>query len=111
MQARQVSILDGSTFVVSDSTGDIAARPDEPASAQSAPPPPPPAEAQWHVAENGQTKGPFGSGDLSRMAREGTLTRDSLVWTAGQDGWTKAGEVSALASVFAQVPPPPPPAG
>ncbi|MET0495840.1 MAG: glycogen debranching N-terminal domain-containing protein [Actinoplanes sp.] len=31
MQARQVSILEGSTFVVSDPAGEIAARPDEPA--------------------------------------------------------------------------------
>ncbi len=31
VQARQVSILEGSTFVVSDRTGDIAARQDEPA--------------------------------------------------------------------------------
>ena len=32
MQARQVSILEGSTFVVSDPAGEIAARPDEPVS-------------------------------------------------------------------------------
>lgn len=31
MQKQQVSILEGSTFVVSDSTGDVDARPDEPA--------------------------------------------------------------------------------
>ena len=80
-----------------------------PPPAQAAPPPPPPAEAQWHVAENGQTKGPFGARDLERMAREGTFTRDTHVWTAGQDGWKRAAEVAALASVFAQVPPPPPP--
>lgn len=31
MQAKQVSILEGSTFVVSDQMGDIHVRPDEPA--------------------------------------------------------------------------------
>jgi membrane protease subunit (stomatin/prohibitin family) len=80
----------------------------QPAQAAPPPPPPPPAEAQWHVAENGQTKGPFGSADLARMAREGTFSRDSHVWTPGQEGWRKAGEVGALGPVFAQVPPPPP---
>ncbi len=80
-----------------------------PSHAAPPPPPPPPAEAQWHVAENGATKGPFGPGDLARMAREGTLTRDHHVWTPGQDGWKRAGEVGALAAVFGQVPPPPPP--
>ena len=93
--------------------GPWGARSSEPAPGQAAPspPPPPPADTQWHVADKGQTKGPFGSTDLSKMAREGTLTRDSLVWTAGQDGWKKAGDVPGLSSVFAQVPPPPPVAG
>ncbi|MCE8472083.1 SPFH domain-containing protein, partial [Rhodovulum sulfidophilum] len=38
-------------------TGPWGARP-EPAAAP-APPPPPPAEHVWHIAENGQTSGPF----------------------------------------------------
>jgi membrane protease subunit (stomatin/prohibitin family) len=82
----------------------------QPAPPQTAPPPPPPpmAEPQWHLAENGQTKGPFSSRDLERLAREGTFSRDTHVWTAGQDGWKRAGEIIALADVFAQVPPPPP---
>lgn len=90
--------------------GQAPAAPQAPA-AQPAPPPPPPppSEAQWHVAENGQTKGPFGARDLERMAREGAFSRESHVWTPGQDGWKRAGEVGALAAVFAQVPPPPPP--
>ncbi|TNC52058.1 SPFH domain-containing protein [Rubellimicrobium rubrum] len=79
---------------------------------QAVPPPPPPvAEPQWHIAENGQTKGPFSARDLQRMAQDGTLTRDTHVWTAGQEGWKRAGEVTALAPVFPQVPPPPPLAG
>lgn len=75
------------------------------------PPPPPPAEPQWHLAENGQTQGPFAGQQLRDLAAQGRLTRDSLVWTAGQDGWKKAGEVPGLANLFAMVPPPPPPAG
>lgn len=83
----------------------------QPAAAPAAavPPPPPPAEPQWHLAENGQTQGPFGAAQLRDLAARGRLTRDSLVWTAGQDGWRKAGEVGALAAVLATVPPPPPP--
>jgi len=74
---------------------------------QAAPPPPP--AAAWHIAEGGQTKGPFDAAALGRMAAQGTLTRATLVWTAGQEGWKPAGEVAALAPLFAQVPPPPPP--
>lgn len=42
------------------------------------------------------------------MASEGDLTRDTYVWTAGQDGWKKAGDVQELAQLFTILPPPPP---
>ena len=74
-------------------------------------PPPPPVEHVWHIAENGATKGPFSKARLGRMATEGELTRETLVWTAGQDGWLPAGEVMELAQLFTILPPPPPPAG
>lgn len=72
-------------------------------------PPPAPAEPVWHIAEKGETKGPFSRASLGRMAAEGALARDTLVWTAGQDGWKKASELSALATLFTILPPPPPP--
>jgi membrane protease subunit (stomatin/prohibitin family) len=74
------------------------------------PPPPPPAEHVWHIAENGQTTGPFSKARLGRMVSDGTFTRDTLVWTAGQDGWKAANEVAELAQLFTVMPPPPPPA-
>ncbi|MFC3615426.1 SPFH domain-containing protein [Lutimaribacter marinistellae] len=76
--------------------------------AHMAPPPPPPVEHVWHIAENGQTSGPFSKARLGRMASEGALTRETYVWTAGQDGWKKAGEVQELAQLFTILPPPPP---
>ncbi|MDU8909846.1 SPFH domain-containing protein [Aestuariicoccus sp. MJ-SS9] len=75
----------------------------------AAAPPPPPVEHVWHIAENGETKGPFSKATLGRMAATGDLTRDSYVWTAGQDGWLPAGEVRELAQLFTVLPPPPPP--
>jgi hypothetical protein len=72
-------------------------------------PPPPPVEHVWHIAENGATKGPFSKAALGRMATDGGLTRETLVWTAGQDGWKPAGEVTELAQLFTILPPPPPP--
>ena len=79
-----------------------------PAAAQPAPPPPPPVEHVWHIAENGKTTGPFSKAALGRMASEGTLSRSTHVWTAGQDGWMEAGEVIELAQLFTIMPPPPP---
>jgi len=71
-------------------------------------PPPPPVEHVWHVAENGQTKGPFSKADIGRMASDGSLTRQSHVWTPGQDGWMRAEDVMELAQLFTVLPPPPP---
>jgi len=72
-------------------------------------PPPPPVERVWHIAENGQTRGPYSRAALGRMAAAGDLVRASLVWTAGQDGWMQADDVAELAQLFTVLPPPPPP--
>jgi len=89
--------------------GPWGARP-APAAATPVPPPPPP-EHVWHIAENGQTTGPFSRATMGRMAQEGRLTRQSHVWTQGQDGWLRAEDVPELAQLFTVLPPPPPPAG
>jgi membrane protease subunit (stomatin/prohibitin family) len=78
----------------------------QPAGAAS--PPPPPVEHVWHVAESGQTRGPFSKATMGRMATEGALTRESYVWTPGQDGWMRAEDVAELAQLFTVLPPPPP---
>ena len=80
-----------------------------PAAAAPPPPPPPPVEAVYHIAENGQTSGPFSLADLGRMKTQGTFSRETLVWSPGMSGWTAAGEVDALARLFTIAPPPPPP--
>ncbi len=79
-----------------------------PAAPQPPAPPPPPVEHVWHIAENGQTRGPYSRAAMGRMVQEGTLTREAHVWTAGQDGWKTADEVQELAQLFTVMPPPPP---
>ncbi|NHQ73804.1 SPFH domain-containing protein [Roseovarius gahaiensis] len=76
--------------------------------ADQAAPPPPPVEHVWHIAEGGETKGPFSKAAMGRMASDGNLTRDTYVWTAGQDGWLRAEDVAELAQLFTVLPPPPP---
>ncbi|MBO6789647.1 MAG: SPFH domain-containing protein [Dinoroseobacter sp.] len=78
------------------------------APAAAAPPPPPPVEHVWHIAVDGETSGPFSKAKLGRMVTEGSLTRETFVWTAGQDGWQKAEDVAELAQLFTVLPPPPP---
>ncbi|MEP6018043.1 MAG: SPFH domain-containing protein [Paracoccaceae bacterium] len=72
-------------------------------------PPPLPVEHVWHVAVNGETKGPYSKAQMGRMAQVGELTRESHVWTQGQDGWLRAEDVRELAQLFTILPPPPPP--
>lgn len=79
-----------------------------PAAMAPPPPPPPPVEKVWHIAENGQTRGPYSRAAMGRMVSDGSLKRDSLVWTAGQDGWQAARDVADLATLFTILPPPPP---
>ena len=72
-------------------------------------PPPPPVEHVWHIAENGKTKGPFSKAELGQMVAEKKLSRETYVWTPGQDGWKTAEEITELAQLFTIAPPPPPP--
>ena len=91
--------------------GPWGARPAAPQPAAAAPPPPPPpppVEHVWHIAENGATQGPFSKARLGRMVTEGGLTRETYVWTQGQDGWKRAEDVDELAQLFTVMPPPPP---
>lgn len=76
---------------------------------QAATPPQLPNATVYHVALNGQQQGPFDRATLQGLVQQGTLTRETLVWTAGMTGWTAAGDVTDLASLFAAVPPPLPP--
>ena len=69
-------------------------------------PPPPPVEHVWHIADNGKTTGPFSKAKLGRMVADGDLSRETYVWTPGQDGWQKAEDVMELAQLFTILPPP-----
>ncbi len=79
-----------------------------PAAAAPPPPPQPSPDTVWHIAKDGATTGPFSTASMGRMVGDGSLTRDSMVWTPGQDGWIKAGDVTPLARLFTIQPPPPP---
>ncbi len=72
-------------------------------------PPPIPGAATYFVAVGGQQTGPFDLQTLAAQATAGRLTAQTLVWTQGMAQWTPAGQVPALASILANVPPPLPP--
>ncbi|MEE9387901.1 MAG: SPFH domain-containing protein [Paracoccaceae bacterium] len=70
--------------------------------------PPPPVEKVWHMANSGETTGPYSKAELGRMAIDSKLARETYVWTPGQDGWLKAEDVIELAQLFTVMPPPSP---
>ena len=72
-------------------------------------PPPIPGAAAYFLAVGGQRTGPFEMQALASQAAAGTLTAQTLVWTQGMAQWTPAGQVPALAQIFAGMPPPLPP--
>ena len=68
-----------------------------------APPPLPP--LSWHIAENGQSVGPFTPAQLAQAAAAGRVGPDTPVWSPGMPSWAAASQVPQLAGLF---PPPPP---
>ncbi|MEM7164055.1 MAG: SPFH domain-containing protein [Planctomycetota bacterium] len=74
----------------------------------AAPVPPAPPVQTWHIAQNGQTLGPFTHAQVMEMIGHGKVGATTLLWSAGMDTWTPAGSVAQFASLLAAPPPPPP---
>ncbi len=76
---------------------------------QMATPPPPPPMVQLYASINGQQQGPFPIATLQQMVAQNQITKDTLVWKQGMQGWTAAGQVPETSGLFGAMPPPPPP--
>ncbi|MBN1567762.1 MAG: SPFH domain-containing protein [Acidobacteria bacterium] len=81
----------------------------QPAAASPGTPPPIPGAATYFAAIEGKQTGPFDMQTLASQAASGRLTQQTLVWTQGMTQWTPAGQIPALAGIFASIPPPLPP--
>ena len=81
----------------------------QPANSGGGAPPPLPQTSAFYVAINNAQQGPFDANALAQKAREGALTRQTLVWKQGMAAWSPAETVPDLAQLFAAVPPPLPP--
>jgi membrane protease subunit (stomatin/prohibitin family) len=73
------------------------------------PPPLPGGTASYFIAINNSQAGPFDWPALMGKAREGALTRQTLVWKQGMTTWVAAETVPELQGLFLEVPPPLPP--
>jgi hypothetical protein len=68
-----------------------------------------PGSATFFMAVNNTQAGSFDMATLAAKAREGALTRNTLVWKQGMSSWVAAETVPELQPLFAAVPPPLPP--
>jgi membrane protease subunit (stomatin/prohibitin family) len=79
------------------------------AGASASGPPPLPGGAAFYLGIGGKREGPFDLDALAAKAREGALTRETLVWKNGLANWIAAGTVPELEKILAALPPPLPP--
>ncbi len=63
---------------------------------------------QWYMAIGGHQVGPVGLDEIVTSIKAGTITGDTLVFTAGMSNWTAARDVPQLASYFGAAAPPAP---
>jgi len=75
----------------------------------SSAPPPLPKQKSFHIAINGQSKGPLPLAQLKPFVDDGSMNRETLVWSEGMADWQKAGSVEDVKDLFSATPPPLPP--
>ncbi|MBL0722090.1 MAG: SPFH domain-containing protein [Sulfurovum sp.] len=73
-------------------------------STPSMPPPPIPQSILYHIARDGVAEGPYPVSAIIEYINNGTVMRDTLVWSEDMDGWIEAGVV--FSDNFRQTPPP-----
>jgi len=97
------AIAMGMGFAMANKLGATLNAPPE-AEAQSGPPPVP-EEALYYLVVDGKRAGPYELEELKEQAENGSLRRDSLVWTNGMAEWQIASEVDAVSEVLKHIPP------
>lgn len=51
---------------------------------------------RWHIARNGERRGPLSDVELVWLAGDGAIGPDDLVWRPGYLAWTPAGKIAGL---------------
>ncbi|MDG2282047.1 MAG: SPFH domain-containing protein [Longimicrobiales bacterium] len=69
-------------------------------------PPPIPQDPKYFAAIDGQQAGPFNAIAIKAHIADGSVTKETLVWSEGMAEWTAAGAVDAIARLFPATPPP-----
>jgi GYF domain 2 len=60
----------------------------------------------WYLDRDHTQRGPVGEDEFVRLIRQGAITRETQMWTAGMGEWRMAGQVPNVAGLFAGPPAP-----
>ncbi len=98
----------GIGFAMANQMGKVMAAPQEPLHAAPSPPPLPLEEAdcKYYVGKNGKQAGPFDKDAIIAYMRKGAITKETLMWKQGMEGWTMAGHFNEFEAVLKTAPPP-----
>ena len=73
-------------------------------------PQPPAPQRLFYVVLDGKQAGPFSTAELTQLAGQGSIRKDTLVWKQGMPMWQNAGAVPEISSFIPPAPPPGKPA-
>jgi GYF domain 2 len=54
----------------------------------------------WYLDRDHTQRGPVGEDEFVRLIRQGAITRETQMWTAGMGEWRMAGQVASVSALF-----------
>jgi hypothetical protein len=54
----------------------------------------------WYLDRDHTQRGPVGDDEFVRLVRQGAITRETMMWTAGMSEWRAAGQVASVVPLF-----------
>lgn len=97
----------GIGFAMANQMGKMLPGQQEPPHSATAPPPLPfEGENTYYVGKDGKQAGPFDKDAIRGYIKKRVITKETLMWKQGMDGWSTAGHFAEFESDFKETPPP-----
>lgn len=97
----------GIGFAMANQMGQMMTNPQgQPHAAPSPPPLPPEAECRYYVGKDGKQAGPFDKDAIIGYIKKRAITKETLMWKQGMEGWNAAGLFAEFEPDFKATPPP-----
>ena len=97
----------GIGFAMANQMGKMVTSPQEPPHASPSPPPLPlEGECRYFVGKNGKQAGPFDKDAIIGYIKKGAITKETLMWKQGMEGWNAAELFTEFAALLKATPPP-----